>query len=280
MKKDKLDKSIKEKFLNRTLEPSVSAWERLSVKLDKQPKENNKGWFFYIGYAATILVLISIGIYTLSEGEQTSGSKQIIVEKNKDTTTIKNKIEQHFNTISIDKALVKLEKVVKKKEDKSIEVKNIIANSIAFKEKRVLLKKEESLINKNIILKNKGKISSLKIKENNPIKVLVNKGSRNESIKQQNFNSRIKVNADDLLYALTQRSNGIKEKGAKLNMSRNEILKTIKSELNKSNLKVNPEIILSEVERTINNDIFQNNFLKSLKKRISNITTAIASRND
>jgi len=280
MKKDKLDNSIKEKFLNRTLEPSVSAWERLSVKLDKQPKENNKGWFFYIGYAATILVLISIGIYTLSEGEQTSGSKQIIVEKNKDTTTIKNKIEQHFNTISIDKALVKLEKVVKKKEDKSIEVKNIIANSIAFKEKRVLLKKEESLINKNIILKNKGKISSLKIKENNPIKVLVNKGSRNESIKQQNFNSRIKVNADDLLYALTQRSNGIKEKGAKLNMSRNEILKTIKSELNKSNLKVNPEIILSEVERTINNDIFQNNFLKSLKKRISNITTAIASRND
>jgi hypothetical protein len=43
---------------------------------------------------------------------------------------------------------------------------------------------------------------------------------------------------------------------------------------------VNPEIILSEVERAINNDIFQNNFLKYLKKTIANITSAIASRND
>jgi hypothetical protein len=275
MKKNKLDKSIKEKFSNRTLEPSVSAWERLSVKLEEQPKQNKKGWYSYRGYAATILVLMSIGIYTLSDDEQASTPKQIIVEENRDTTSIKNKIEQHFNTISIDKALVKLEKVKKKKEGKSIEVKNFTTNSIAFKEKRAPFKEEESLLNKN-----KEKIRNVKIKENNPIIIPIKEEFSNEVFTKQNFNSRIKVNAADLLYAVTHGANGIEKKEATPNMSRKEILKTIKIELYKSNLKVNPETILSEVEHTITNDIFQNNFLKSLKKRISNIATSIASRND
>ena len=275
MKKNKLDKSIKEKFSNRTLEPSVSAWERLSVKLEEQPKQNKKGWFSYRGYAATILVLMSIGIYTLSDDEQVSSPKQIIVEENRDTTSIKNKIEQHFNVISIDKALVKSEKVEKKKEGKSIEVKNVTTNSIAFKEKHAPFKKEESLLNKK-----KEKIRNVKIKENNPMIIPIQEEFSNEVFTKQNLNSRIKVNAADLLYAVTHGANGIEKKEAKPNMSRKEILKTIKTELNKSNLKVNPETILSEVEHTITNDIFQNNFLKSLKKRISNIATSIASRND
>jgi hypothetical protein len=275
MKKNKLDKSIKEKFSNRTLEPSVSAWERLSVKLEEQPKQNKKGWFSYRGYAATILVLMSIGIYTLSDDEQVSSPKQIIVEENRDTTSIKNKIEQHFNAISIDKALVKSEKVEKKKEGKSIEVKNVTTNSIAFKEKRAPFKKEESLVNKN-----KEKIRNVKIKENNPIIIPIKEEFSNEVFTKQNLNSRIKVNAADLLYAVTHGVNGLEKKEAKPNMSRKEILKTIKTELNKSNLKVNPETILSEVEHIITSDIFQNNFLKSLKKRISNIATSIASRND
>jgi hypothetical protein len=275
MKKNKLDKSIKEKFSNRTLEPSVSAWERLSVKLEEQPKQNKKGWFSYRGYAATILVLMSIGIYTLSDDEQVSSPKQIIVEENRDTTSIKNKIEQHFNAISIDKALVRSEKVEKKKEGKSIEVKNVTTNSIAFKEKHAPFKKEESLLNKK-----KEKIRNVKIKENNPMIIPKKEEFSNEVFTKQNLNSRIKVNAADLLYAVTHGANGIEKKEAKPNMSRKEILKTIKTELYKSNLKVNPETILSEVEHTITNDIFQNNFLKSLKKRISNIATSIASRND
>jgi hypothetical protein len=275
MKKNKLDKSIKEKFSNRTLEPSVSAWERLSVKLEEQPKQNKKGWFSYRGYAATILVLMSIGIYTLSDDEQVSSPKQIIVEENRDTTSIKNKIEQHFNAISIDKALVRSEKVEKKKEGKSIEVKNVTTNSIAFKEKHAPFKKEESLLNKK-----KEKIRNVKIKENNPMIIPIQEEFSNEVFTKQNLNSRIKVNAADLLYAVTHGANGIEKKEAKPNMSRKEILKTIKTELYKSNLKVNPETILSEVEHTITNDIFQNNFLKSLKKRISNIATSIASRND
>ena len=46
MKTNKLDNNIREKFANRTLEPSVSAWERLSSQLDEQPQQKKRGWFF------------------------------------------------------------------------------------------------------------------------------------------------------------------------------------------------------------------------------------------
>lgn len=56
MKTNNIDQNIKKKFDNRTLEPSSSAWERLSVQLDEQPKQKKIGWFFYIGAAASILL--------------------------------------------------------------------------------------------------------------------------------------------------------------------------------------------------------------------------------
>lgn len=279
MKTNKLDNSIKEKLVNRTIEPSVSAWERLSLKLDEQPKHKKKGWFFYTGYAASILMLISVGIYTFSEDEQVIIPKQIIVEVKIDTMQIKNKIEQHFNTITNDKAIVKSEKVEKKK-DKFFNVKNTDKNLMEFKEKSFIITKDESFVGLNIIPKNKEKISTAKSKEKNPIVILTKEASNNKIFVKHNLNSRIKVNAANLLYVVTNESNKVEDQYASHNTSREEILKTIKSELKKSNLKVNPETILAEVERTINKDVFQNNFLKSLKKRISNIATAIASRNN
>ncbi len=83
-----------------------------------------------------------------------------------------------------------------------------------------------------------------------------------------------------MLFAVTHSPQEVKTYYAKYNVNRDDVLKTIKSELKKSNLKVNPETILAEVERTIDEDDFQNNFMKTLKRRVSDIATAIASRND
>ena len=83
-----------------------------------------------------------------------------------------------------------------------------------------------------------------------------------------------------MLYAVTHSSQEVKEYYAKYNLSRDDVLRTIKSELKKSNIKVNPNIILAEVERTIDDDDFQNNFMKSIKRRVTDIAAAIASRNN
>ena len=97
---------------------------------------------------------------------------------------------------------------------------------------------------------------------------------------EKDQNSSIKINADDLLFAVTHSQKEVKAYYAKYQINRDDVLKTIKSELKKSNLKVKPETILAEVERSIDDDDFQNNFLKNLKRKVSDIATAIASRNN
>ncbi len=69
MQTNNLDNNIKEKLQNRTFQPSASAWERLSAQLDEQPKQKKRGWFFYIGAAASILLLITIGFQIFSKNE-------------------------------------------------------------------------------------------------------------------------------------------------------------------------------------------------------------------
>ncbi|AUC84392.1 hypothetical protein CW731_03350 [Polaribacter sp. ALD11] len=272
MKTNKLDNSIKEKLANRSIEPSVSAWERLSAQLDEQPKQKKKGWFFYIGYAASILALVSIGIYTFSNEKKIESPKQIIVEGVIDTITILNKIDKHFNEIPVEKAIVLTEKVEEQQENKKKINKNFIIN----KSKNTRSSAVKNLKNE-LIIKTQNKTIISKVEENDKNNIPkvedIAKTKRTEK-------TRIKVSADDLLFAVTNTSKEIKEKDIKNTMSREVLLQTIKIELKKSNLKVNPETILAEVERTINDDAFQNNFLKSLKKKISNIATAIASRND
>jgi hypothetical protein len=85
----------------------------------------------------------------------------------------------------------------------------------------------------------------------------------------------------DLLYAIMNDSpKELPTVSLKNTMSSADLLKVIEIELRKSNLKVDPKVILAEVESTINDDFFQNNFLKSLKRRITNVATAVASRNN
>lgn len=274
MKTNKLDSNIKEKFANRSIEPSVSAWERLSAQLDEQPKQKKKGWFFYIGYAASILALISIGIYSFSDSyKQVEQPKQIIVEEIIDTTSILNKIEQHFNEIPVEKAIVATEIEEKKEmQQKKKQLSNVIANL-----KATVLKTKKEPIKKIATIEED--VQVLDEKKLNKKEIIASVKEPEIIIKEKN-NSRIKVNAADLLFAVTSSSNEVKELFIKNNVSREDLLKTIKNELQKSNLKVNPQTILAEVERTINDDAFENNFLKSLKTRITNIATAIASRND
>ena len=274
MKTNKLDHNIKEKFAKRTFEPSASAWERLSTQLDEQPKEKKRGWFFYIGAAASILLLVSIGIqlFSTSSVEELPKEEVVIKEVNKHVIE-SNKIK---NEVPVQEALVKVEsKSINQQNSKNSNPKkeNFIKRKI---NKNSHIKKELIIIANNEVKKEEKNIAS-EVKD-------FDTSTKIESLKtpalKLNPNSRIKINSDDLLFAVTHSAQEVKSYYAKYNVNRQDVLRTIKSELKKSNLKVNPSIILAEVERTIDDDVFHNNFMKSLKRRVSDIATAIASRND
>ena len=276
METNNIDNNIKEKLDNRTINPSASAWERLSVQLDEQPKQKKKGWFFYVGAAASILLLVSVGFLFLNKSE-TVNPIEIIVENPIDTITIDAKINQFINEIPVEKAIVKIDEL----EEKQVEISNNNDSRVNYPTKE----KSKKTINNSIVANNKKNViptteevieTVVAAPEDHPTK----EETINKEILKQDPNSSIKINSDDLLFAVTHSSTEVKEYYAKLNLTREDVLSTIKNELKNSNIKVSPEAILAEVERTIGEEDFQNNFLQSLKKRVTDIATAIASRND
>lgn len=280
MKTNKLDKSIKEKLDKRTIKPAVSAWERLSAQLDEETQQKKKGWFFYLGYAASILILISVGFYLFSSDKVEKPTKQIIVDQTIDTTTIKNKIDEVFNTVSEEKVLVEIEENLNEQTEEKIISKNSSNNSITKNIEKSLVIQENNqqkkAVNNNVVIAKVYKNDKLNtVKEEN-------KSTKKESKKaiKKEVKNNIKINPEDLLFAVTHSSAEVKAYYAKNDITRDDVLKTIKSELKKTNLKVNPATILAEVESSISEDVFRNNFLNSLKQRVTDIASAIASRND
>ena len=267
MKTNKLDKIIKEKFENRTFTPSTSAWERLSVQLDEQPKEKKRGLFFYISIAASILLLVSIGfqIFTTDDNKAIPIKEEIVISP-LEKEVIKEKIDEVFEEAIVKKNEIKPKEtsIISAKESKreSSPTKKIVIEPISNTDKII------ANVDKKEILKNNNKDIS-EFKQSLQFKEI-----------KKDPNSSIKINADDLLFAVTHSQKEVKAYYAKYQINRDDILKTIKSELKKSNLKVKPETILAEVERSIDGDDFQNNFLKNLKRKVSDIATAIASRNN
>lgn len=271
MEANKIDKNIQNKFQNRTFKPSASAWERLSVQLDEQPKPKKIGWFFYISAAASVLLLVSIGIQLFSEDTKDFIPKNEVVVSPIDKTIINTNIDKFIKEVPSEEAIVKKDKV-----DKEIDLNT---NAVVKKNNNALKKYKKS--QKIKIVSEKEKIIIAKM-EALPIVHL----AREEPIKnkierlKQNPNVSIKVNSEDLLYAVTNSPEDVKKYYAKYNVNRAGVLKTIQNQLKESNLSVDPNTILAEVERTIDDDVFQNNFMKSLKRRVTDIASAITSRND
>lgn len=266
MEANKIDKNIQEKFLNRTFTPSASAWERLSVQLDEQPKQKKFDWFYYTKIAASIVLLFTVSVYFFSDQLKEKSPKEEIVISPSNKKNNEKKNEQLINEVAIPDALVKNQEVFVKKQ---IINSPVIASSkkiLSTKKSKVKSQLTEAIITTNI--KEDRKVS--RTKEKYIPEKIVSPDSKNS----------IKINADDLLYAVTHTPKEVKAYYAKYNTNREDVLKAIKNELKKSNIKVNPNTILAEVERNIDDEFFENTFMKSLKRRVSDIALVIANRNN
>ena len=275
METNKIDTNIKQKFAQRELAPSASAWERLSKELDGQPKHKKRGWFLYTGYAATVLILISVGIYTFSRNAIADEIlENVLVKQEIDTVQILHKIDKVFNEVPLEKAIVKAV-IVKEKLETSILEKSSVEQSIAEIEADKILKKEADtpVVTKEIR-------SVVIVEEKKAIVIPIKETIINKTTTQPILKARIKVNAEELLYAVTNESKYPFTISFERNTNRAELLATIKNELEKSNFQVDPKIILAEVELAIKDDFFDNNFLETIRLSIESFATAAVNRNN
>tara|TARA_R110002073_G_scaffold128999_1_gene275012 strand:+ start:66129 stop:66950 length:822 start_codon:yes stop_codon:yes gene_type:complete len=269
------EKSIQEKMQGREIQPSASAWERLSSQLDAQEQKKKRGWFFYIGYAASILLLVSLFFFMNKQG----GNETAIPEN----TIVKDdfKIPETNETKGTELLPSETDVIVENRDDKLPVKSKLVVEP--FKEvktdSRIALKKEnknkvDNALKKTVIIPLKNEII---IAENNAD---VDKPFKTTPKFKKVLNSTISVDSDALLYAVTHNKQEIKSYYEKYKISRLDVLKTIEKELKRSNLKIDPNTILAEVERDVKEESFQNNFLRFIKKRVSDVAVAIANRNN
>ncbi|MCO7185736.1 hypothetical protein NH341_09880 [Tenacibaculum sp. XPcli2-G] len=258
MSSNNIDKHIAEKLKNRELKPSNSAWERLETRLDNQEATKKRNWFLYIGYAAGLALLISFVALYFTGSDSKTLIEEVIVNTSIDTLKINNKGIEKFikNT---DEAVVELEENKQEKQIRKKKKITVIRSSTLREEEKVF---------KNIQNQELSREEEVVVKMDKPIVT-----------KKKEFNSRVKVNSDDLLFSVTHTPNEVKEYYAKHKLKREDVLKAIEDELKESNLKIDPSIILAEVERTIDDEEFKGDFMQKLKSRISDIAVAIVDRN-
>ncbi|WP_394421195.1 hypothetical protein [Tenacibaculum mesophilum] len=258
MSSNNIDKHIAEKLKNRELKPSNSAWERLETRLDNQEATKKRNWFLYIGYAAGLALLISFVALYFTGSDSKTLIEEVIVNTSIDTLKINNKGIEKFikNT---DEAVVELEE---KKQEEQIR-----------KKKKITVIRSSTLREEEKVFK------SIQNQELPREEEVVAKMDKPIVTKKKEFNSRVKVNSDDLLFSVTHTPNEVKEYYAKHKLKREDVLKAIEDELKESNLKIDPSIILAEVERTIDDEEFKGDFMQKLKSRISDIAVAIVDRN-
>lgn len=281
-----LDQNIREKLQEREIQPSASAWERLSTQLDDAQQKRKRGWFLYMGYAASILLIVSLVLFFNKKDD--SKVDNFVVEEEVQAPEIDKSID--FKT-----PIVEDKEIVQNEDNKTLDVKtsgikNVDSKTIDKKQNRIIKNKveqkfkpsttQESVIANQTQKKETKFVDPLqKIKELNEAKETdvanINQDSSNLSVKEG-----IYVDSEALLLSVTSTREELRAFYKKYKVDRAEVLATIKDQLKKSNLKIDPNTILAEVEKDVNEESFQNNFYQFIKKRVSGVATAIANRNN
>jgi len=268
------EKSIQGKMQGREIQPSASAWERLSSQLDAQEQKKKRGWFFYIGYAASILLLVSLFFFMNEEGDNETAIPE--------NTIVKDdfKIPETNQPKEIELLPSETDVIVENRNDKlPVKSKSIEPFEEVKTDSRVAFKKE----NKNKVDKALKKTTIIPLKNEIVIAettIDVDKNIKSTPKLKRITNSTISVDSDALLYAVTHSKEEIRSYYEKYKVSRSDVLKRIEKELKRSNLKIDPNTILAEVERDVKEESFQNNFYRFIKKRVSDVAVAIANRNN
>lgn len=288
METNNIDKIVRDSLKSRTIQPSNSSWERLSNRLDIAQEKKRKKWFLYTAYAASILLLISVAFFMNSDDDAEPITPNTFVTSPIIDTTkfVKPTIK---NTAPVETVIVKKDKVDEKKPQKNILVKKkkpqikqakiIEKNPIVLAQNKTNIKVE----NKESPIENRIKIdvnSLLKSVDQTTTKVTETTIVIPNKTKKYLQNSTIKINSDALLYAVTNPGKDVNEYYKKYDVNRNDLLKNIQKELNKTNLKIDANTLLTDVEKKIDEETFKKSFMQVVKGKITGLASAIANRNN
>ena len=288
METNNIDKIVRDSLKSRTIQPSNSSWERLSNQIDIAQEKKRKNRFVYVGYAASILLLISVAFFMNTDDvTEPITPNTMVTSPTIDTSKfVKPTIN---NTVPVETVIVNVDKIEEEKPQKRI-----------ITEKRKPLIKQAKIIDKNpiVIADNTTEIKEETIASLQEKTIEIDVNSLLKSVDQTNTKvaetkvvipkiskkhfqkSNIKIDSDALLYAVSNPTKDVSEYYKKYSIDRDDVLKNVQKELNKVNLNIEATTLLTSVEKTIDEETFKRSFMQVVKGKITGLASAIANRNN
>ncbi len=215
-----MDQHIREKLREREIQPSASAWERLASQLEDAESKKKRHWFFYVGYAASILLLISL-IFVMSKDDENKSPIPENVIVNEDNSKPQLDKTKEFISVPEEEVLVNNDNLEQKPEVIKEET-NQIKNKELKKSPIVKFNSDKTSVAENT-KKNVPKIDvQKKIKELAEEKEIVIVDNTFNKKKPTIRNSRISVDSDALLMSVTSTKEELRAYYKKYKIDRRE----------------------------------------------------------
>jgi hypothetical protein len=211
MELNKVETQIKEQLNAREIQPSEMAWDRLdamlSVAEEKKTMRSPFLTFRFIGIAASVLVLVSLGLFFFNQREiATKPEDNVVVnENNNDKINRNDNIKINDNSLNTNKQNQQVAEInnqqstIKKQQSsKSFNQNNqkTTINPLINQEKEVQIQKQEAVAQKEL-----PEVASPKenvLSKTNPVNVDDLLASV-EKTPKSNAKPKVKVNANSLL---------------------------------------------------------------------------------
>ncbi|MBV7269263.1 hypothetical protein [Winogradskyella luteola] len=256
----KFEEQLKDKLEKRSLSPSADSWAKLSKHLDTEEKKAKNPWFWWMGIAAGLILMLAIAVQTLGSKAVNNTIPELVEED-----TIENEIEglqSNINEIKTTELVIEDEQIEEKISTSQVKEKPKIIDY-----KSVILKKQKTKTQ----LVNTDKSESIKIEEPNKVsngqKPIISQPEIKEGAVVQAINEFKSENK-----TVTDR-----EVDSLLKLASKELFK---DKLQKQTSKtVDANSLLQDVEEEMGQS-FRSKVFEALKDSYETIKTAVAERNN
>lgn len=247
MAQNKFENQIKEQLNSREIQPSAQAWDRLDAMLtvaeEKKTKRSPFLSFQFIGIAASVLVLVSLGMFFFTQNGKGIQRQNSVVETKVNNDTVKqeqNKIQAPI--------------VEKNKENQAVASSSSISNH----NQSISTNQSQSIINQKT--NNNPSIHQNQINNEKPINLQSNQAvAQKETPKTEERKPSINTLSDEELLASLDNS-------------------ARKSTSQKATLKVDAKSLLSQVDGEVEYT-FREKVINKISKNYKEVKVALANRN-
>jgi hypothetical protein len=254
----KFEEQLKDKLEKRSLSPSTDSWAKLSDRLDAEEKKSKNPWFWWIGIAAGLIIMLALTIQTFDSKDLDNITPQLVEED-----AIENKIEDQNPNLNETKTI----ELVEKDKQEQIETIEIKEQPEIINYKSVTNKKQKAKTQ----LATTNKAEDIKLKDLNKTK--------NE---QETLSNQPEIKEDAVVQAINEFKT---ENKTVTDREVDSLLKIANKELFKDKLQketsktVDANALLNSVQDEMGQS-FRSKVFEALKDSYETVKTAVAERNN